>query len=354
MAQYKKIGVLTSGGDAPGMNCAIRAVTRLAVGRGIEVVGIHNGYQGLIEGNTRPLCARDVSLIMNRGGTMLYTSRCDEFKTPQGLRKAADFCQANGIDGIVAIGGDGTFRGAADLTEYGIPCIGVPGTIDNDIVATDSTIGYDTAMNTVVELVDKIRDTCESHARCNVVEVMGREAGDIAIHSALATGATAVAIKEYHFNEEALFEKMITAKKNGKRNFIVVVSEGCGSYFAGSLAEQIENNTGIKSNYARFAHIQRGGSPSLADRVLATRMGVAAVELLLEGKARQVIALRGQEIISLDIFLSQMMDRYSKKKLTDSELDKEPPEIAKAVRDRVEQLRRYKREMYDMVDIMSL
>ncbi|HPE96023.1 MAG TPA: ATP-dependent 6-phosphofructokinase, partial [Bacillota bacterium] len=290
----------------------------------------------------------------NRGGTMLYTSRCEAFKTHEGLQKAADNCRSMNIDGIVTIGGDGTFRGAADLTQYGIPCIGVPGTIDNDVTATDSTIGYDTAMNTVVELVDKIRDTCESHARCNVVEVMGREAGDIAIHTALATGATAVAIKEYHFDEDLLFEKMKIAKLNGKRNFIVVVSEGRGKYFAGWLAEQIENNTGIVSNYARFAHVQRGGSPTLADRVLATRMGAYAVELLVEGVQSKVVALRGQDIVSFDIFLARQMDAYMKGKITSEQLDSICPDSADLIRDRVKGIQAYKKSMYEMVDIMSL
>ena len=202
MHTFRKIGILTSGGDAPGMNAAIRAVTRAALSDGVEVMGIYRGYSGLIDGDIHPLGLRDVSNILNHGGTMLYSDRCPEFKTEEGMQKAIATCKKLGIDGIVAIGGDGTFRGATDLSRRGIPCIGIPGTIDNDITSTDETIGFDTAMNTVVEMVDRLRDTCESHARCNVVEVMGRNAGDITLQSAIATGATAAVIPECPFDKE--------------------------------------------------------------------------------------------------------------------------------------------------------
>ena len=354
MAEFKKIGVLTSGGDAPGMNAAIRAVTRYALYKNIEVVGIYNGYQGLLDSQFKPLTERDVSLIINHGGTMLYTSRCDEFKTDAGLRKAVEICKENEIDGIVTIGGDGTFRGANDLCRYGIPCIGLPGTIDNDIACTDATIGFDTAMNTVIDMVDRMRDTGESHARCNVVEVMGRNAGDIAIHTAIALGAVATAIREYVFDEEYLYEKMITAKKNGKRCFIVIVSEGTGRLFSEALAEQIQTKTGISTNFAKLAHIQRGGSPSLVDRVLATRMGCEAVELLTNGIAGRVVCLQGREIVSVDIKLSQIMDKMLNNKLKNGDLDGISPENIEMMQKRVNERIEYKKNLYDLVDIISL
>ena len=238
MQTFRKIGILTSGGDAPGMNAAIRAVTRAALSNGVEVMGIFRGYSGLIDGDIRPLAVRDVSNIINRGGTMLYSDRCPEFKTPEGIQKAIDTCHRLGIEGIVAIGGDGTFRGATDLTMHGIPCIGIPGTIDNDISSTDETIGFDTALNTVMEMVDRLRDTCESHARCNVVEVMGRNAGDIALRGAIATGATAAIIPEIPFDKEALFAKIRRSKKLGKRNFLVIVSEGMGADYAPHFSQR--------------------------------------------------------------------------------------------------------------------
>lgn len=352
--RYKKIGVLTSGGDAPGMNCAVRAVTRLAIQKGLRVVGIYNGYDGLLKENFKELKERDVSSIMNHGGTMLYTSRSDRFKSAEGLDQAAEICRRHEIDGIVTIGGDGTFRGAADLVEHGVPCIGVPGTIDNDIAVTDATIGFDTAMSTVVELVDKIRDTCESHARCNVVEVMGRRAGDIAISSAIATGATAAVVREFKFDEEVLFEKMRKAKRNGKRNFIIIVSEGKGKHFGEALAEQIEASTGINSNFAKFAHVQRGGSPTLSDRVLATRMGAAAVEELLAGNAKRVIALQNTRIVSIDIAESQLADAIMKHTVTPEMFEKFSPEVVERCKARVEEVEAKKKQLYDLVDIMSL
>ena len=245
MKNFKKIGVLTSGGDAPGMNAAVRAVVRTAINNGVEVVGISRGYSGLISKDVRPLKLRDVSNIINKGGTFLYSDRCPEFKTEAGMARALKTCSEIGIDGIVAIGGDGTFRGATALTAKGIPCVGIPATIDNDISSTDNSIGYDTAMNTVIELVDKLRDTCESHARCNVVEVMGRGAGDIALSTGIASGATAVVIPEFPTSSEDICKKITDSRLLGKRNFIVIVSEGVGSEYAPELAKTIQQTTGV-------------------------------------------------------------------------------------------------------------
>ena len=322
MKTFRRIGVLTSGGDAPGMNAAIRAVTRAALARGVEVMGIYRGYSGLISGDIKPLGLRDVSNCINHGGTMLYSDRCPEFKTKEGMQKAVDTCHRFGIDGIVAIGGDGTFRGATDLTHWGIPCVGLPGTIDNDISSTDETIGFDTAMNTVIEMVDRLRDTCESHARCNVVEVMGRGAGDIALNTAIASGATAVAIPECPFSEEEVIAKMKSSKKLGKRNFIIIVSEGVGHEFGPALTEKIESVTGIETRFARLAHVVRGGTPTLRDRVLSTRMGEFAVDQLLQGRSDLVVCLRNGEIVATDINYALVLDRMYKGKLKDGDLDK--------------------------------
>ena len=321
MNQFKKIGVLTSGGDAPGMNAAIRAVVRTAIANGVEVVGIYKGYSGLIKGDVRPLDIRSVSNTINKGGTMLYSDRCPEFKTEEGMAKAVATCKKFGIDGIVAIGGDGTFRGATDLTAHGIPCVGIPATIDNDISSTDNTIGFDTAMNTVIELVDKLRDTCESHARCNVVEVMGRGAGDIALNTGIASGATASIIPEIPCDTDALCEKIKEARALGKRNFIVIVSEGLGKQFAPDLADKIEAVTGIETKFARLAHIVRGGNPNLKDRVLASEMGVYAVEELLRGNSNIVICERRGSIISVEIRYALILDRMYKGKLMEGDLD---------------------------------
>ncbi len=321
MSKIKKIGVLTSGGDAPGMNAAIRAVVRSAIANGVEVVGIMRGYSGLIDKEIKPLAIRDVSNIINKGGTMLYTDRCPEMLTEEGKQKAIATCRELGIDGLVVIGGDGTFRGATELTLRGVPCVGIPGTIDNDVSSTDNTIGYDTAMNTVIELVDKLRDTCESHARCNVVEVMGRDAGDIALNTAIASGATAVAIPEFEFDEEQLFEKIATSRKLGKRNFIVLISEGLGADYAPALASKIQTKTGVETKFARFAHIVRGGNPTLRDRLLATLMGSYAVDMLLAGKSNIVICERDGKIVDGDITHALKLDRMYKGKLAPGDLD---------------------------------
>lgn len=321
MSTIKRIGVLTSGGDAPGMNAAVRAVCRTALTRGVEVMAIYRGYSGLIEGDIKPMEIRDVSNIINKGGTILYSDRCPEFKYPEVRAKGIENCKKLGIEGIVCIGGDGTFQGATRLTEEGIPCIGIPATIDNDITSTDNTIGFDTAMNTVIELVDKLRDTCESHARCNVVEVMGRGAGDIALNTAIALGASAVVVPEFPYDDNSICKRIRRGKELGKRSFIVIVSEGVGSEYAPALAKKIEAETGVETKFARLAHIVRGGHPTLRDRILASKMGVYAVEELLRGNSNKVICERNGDICSVDINYSHTIDRMYKNKLSEGELD---------------------------------
>lgn len=321
MKDFKRIGVLTSGGDAPGMNAAIRAVVRTALSHEVEVVGIYRGYSGLIDGDIHPLAFRDVSNIINKGGTMLYSDRCPEFKTEEGMAKAVENCRKFNIDGIVAIGGDGTFRGATDLTAHGVPCIGIPGTIDNDVTSTDNTIGYDTAMNTVIDMVDKLRDTCESHARCSVVEVMGRGAGDIALSTGIASGATAVVIPEFSFDADRLVEDINCGRRLGKRNFIVIVSEGVGADVGPALTEKIEKETGVEARFAKLSHIVRGGNPSLRDRVLASTMGAVAVEELLKGNSNLVMCEKLGKIVAVDINYALILDRMYKGKLKDGDLD---------------------------------
>ena len=296
----KRIGVLTSGGDAPGMNAAIRAVVRSALSRGIEVVGIRRGWQGLINGDFVQMDSSSVSRIINRGGTMLYTARSEEFRTREGQEKAYKTCKLLGLDGIVAIGGDGTFRGAQDLSKWGISVVGIPGTIDNDIVCTDYTIGFDTAANTAVECIDKLRDTMQSHERCSVVEVMGRHAGYLALYVGLAVGATAVLVPETAYDFEAhVAEKIRQARLMGKTNFMIVVAEGCVS--AMKVGDQIKNELGLDPRVTILGHIQRGGSPTAKDRVIATRMGYEAVRVLAEGGTNRVIVIHSDQITDLDI-----------------------------------------------------
>ena len=339
---FKKIGVLTSGGDAPGMNAAVRAVTRYALSRGIEVYGIYEGYKGLIEGkgSIKKFSPADVANIIDKGGTMLYSARCVEFKEEEYMQKAVDTCHEFGIDGIVTIGGDGTFRGASDLCKRGIPCIGIPGTIDNDITCTDNSIGYDTAMNTVVKVVDRLRDTCESHARCNVVEVMGRNAGYIALETSIAVGATAVIVGEdATFNEDNIINKIMGCRLAGKRNFIVIVAEGADCN-GEALAKRIQNETGVETKFARLAHIVRGGSPTLADRVLASKMGVAAVDFLLEGKENVFVCERDGEMVATDIQEAIVIDKMYKSTFTPSV--KYPEEALKAYSpERVEEMKEF-------------
>lgn len=330
MSTIKRIGVLTSGGDAPGMNAAVRAVCRTAITRGVEVMAIYRGYSGLIEGDIKPMKIRDVSNTINKGGTILYSDRCPEFKYPEVRAKGIEKCKELGIEGIICIGGDGTFQGATRLTEEGIPCIGIPATIDNDITSTDNTIGFDTAMNTVIELVDKLRDTCESHARCNVVEVMGRGAGDIALNTAIALGASAVVVPEFPYSDESIIKRIKRGKEIGKRSFIVIVSEGVGSEYGPAIAKKIEAETGVETKFARLAHIVRGGNPTLRDRILASKMGVYAVEELLRGNSNKVICERNGDICAVDINYSHTIDRMYKNKLSEGELDAfSPEEIAR-------------------------
>ncbi len=325
MAKFKKIGVLTSGGDAPGMNACIRAVARKALDEGIEVVGIMGGYSGLIHDRIVPLTPRSVSNIVSRGGTVLYSDRCVEFKTEEGMRTAIETCRRHGIDAIVAMGGDGTFRGATDLTNRGIPTIGIPCTIDNDITATDYTIGFDSAMNTALGMIDCLHDTCESHARCNVIEVMGRDCGLIALNTAIASGAVAAVIPELPFDEEAAIARIKAEKAAGKRSFLVVVSEGVftadGGKYGEVLAERIEAETGVETKFARFAHVVRGGDPTLRDRLTATTMGVRAVELLLAGKSNVVVCEIDGEIVIRDINWALIADRTYKNKLKEGDRD---------------------------------
>lgn len=294
------IGVLTSGGDAPGMNAAVRAVVRTAIAMGMKVKGIRRGYNGLIEGDIIDLDVRSVSDIIHRGGTVLYTARSPRFKTEEGMKEAIDNCKKHGIEGIVVIGGDGSYRGARDLSLRGIPCVGVPGTIDNDISSTEYTIGFDTAMNTAMEMVDKIRDTAQSHDRCSVVEVMGRRAGYLALQTGIAVGATAVLVPEVEFKIEDVVEKIKATQKTGKKHFIIVVAEGVGG--VEEIARKIEEETGVESRATVLGHVQRGGNPTVRDRVMATEMGYAAVKLLKDGIGNRVIGWKKGEIVDYDIY----------------------------------------------------
>ena len=295
----KKIGVLTSGGDAPGMNAAVRSVCRAALQRGMEVIGILRGYNGLLSGEVIPMNARTVSGIIQRGGTCLYTARCPEFRTEEGQKKGRDKCQELGLDGIVVIGGDGSFRGAADLSALGVPCIGLPGTIDNDISCTEYTIGYDTAMNTAMEMIDRLKDTAQSHDRCSIVEVMGRNAGYIAVNVGIAVGAEAVITPEKEYDLDAIAKKMQETKKNGKTHFIIVVAEGVGK--TDYITRTIQDMTGIETRATILGHVQRGGSPTLRDRVIATQMGYHAVELLEQGIGNRVVGMKDNKIYDVDI-----------------------------------------------------
>lgn len=351
--KFKKIGVLTSGGDAPGMNAVIKSVTCAAIDHGVEVVGILGGYSGLINDKIRPLTENDVADIISKGGTMLYSDRCDEFKTEEGMQKAIATCKKHNIDGIIAIGGDGTFRGATDLSIRGIPCIGVSGTIDNDITATDITVGYDTAMNTVLALGDRLRDTCDSHARCNVVEVMGRHAGYIAIETGLALNAIGVIINEKPFDKEALFKRILERRAQGQRSFLVIVSEGLGGEFCESLTKEIEAVTGVESRFVRPAHIVRGGIPTLADRSFASKSGYKAVELLLEGVSDVVICSRNEKIVPVEIKFALIVDRMYKGKLKDGDLDNFSKEQIAEMEAICAERRAYFDEMYKVIQAIG-
>ena len=299
-ANIKTIGVLTSGGDAPGMNPAIRAVVRTGIYYGLKVVGIKRGYNGLLNGDMEEMKSRNVSNILQRGGTILQTARCLEFKEKENIEKSVEIAKAFGIDGLVVIGGDGSFRGARELCEAGLPTIAMPGTIDNDIDCSEYTIGYDTCLNTVKDAVDKIKDTTESHERCSVVEVMGRAAGYIAVHAGIACGANVILVPEVEWSfEQDVLRPILEGKARGNRNSIVLVAEGVGGVI--EMAKEIEKTTGIETRATILGHVQRGGSPSARDRVVASEMGCLAVELLLQGKQNRIVCMRDHVITDVDI-----------------------------------------------------
>ncbi len=313
--RIKRIGVLTSGGDSPGMNAAVRAVVRTAVSNGIQCIGIRRGWQGLITSDFVQLDAASVGHIISRGGTMLYTARSKEFMTEEGRQKAVSTCRMLGLDGIVAIGGDGTFRGALALSRLGIPVMGIPATIDNDIGCTNYTIGFDTACNTAIDCIDKLRDTMQSHERCSVVEVMGRNAGFLALYVGIAVGATAVLVPERELDfQRDVIERIRSARLAGSTHFMIVVAEGVGS--AVEIGKQIREAIGIEPRVTVLGHIQRGGTPNARDRETATRMGYFAVKALLEGRGNAIIATRGGDMVetpieeALEMKRHLQMDRY--------------------------------------------
>jgi 6-phosphofructokinase 1 len=298
--KVKRIGVLTSGGDAPGMNAAIRAVARTCDYMDIECIGIRRGYNGLINGDVVELDDKSVNGLITRGGTILYTARSPEFMTEEGQLKAAQTCKYLGLEGLVAIGGDGTFRGLLDLHKCGVSVIGIPGSIDNDVACTDYSIGFDTACNTAIESIDRLRDTMQSHERCSVVEVMGRKAGHIALYVGIAAGATAVLVPENELDiERDVIEKIRCARLSGRTHFMIIVAEGVGS--AVDIAGQIKESTGLDPRVTVLGHVQRGGSPSARDRVTASRMGYYAVKILSEGKTNRVVVTKGGDITDMDI-----------------------------------------------------
>lgn len=296
----KQIGVLTSGGDAPGMNAAIRAVVRAGLAKSLRVTGVRRGYSGLMQGDFIDMNLRSVSDIVHHGGTILGTARSVEFRTDEGQYKAIGICREAGLDGLVVIGGDGSFAGARKLSLKGMPCIGIPGSIDNDISSSDYTIGFDSALNTVAIMVDRLRDTMESHDRCSVVEVMGNHCGDIALHAGLACGASAILVPEQPFDlENDIIPRLKAMQKSGKRDFIVMVSEGVGK--TQEIADTIQKLTGIETRATVLGHVQRGGNPTVRDRVIASQMGYHAVELLAQGIGNRVIVMRDAKIVDLDI-----------------------------------------------------
>ena len=309
----KRIGVLTSGGDTPGMNCAIRSVFKTGVAMGMQVMGIYHGYKGLIEGRVDYLTHEDVENKMHKGGTVLRTARSAEFMTEAGLEKAISVLHAYGIEGLVVIGGDGSFKGACALADLGIPVIGIPGTIDLDIACTDYTIGFDTAANTAMEAIDRIRDTSSSHERCSIVEVMGRSAGYIALYCGVATGAEDILMPEsFDGDEEAIIHSVMNGRKSGKKHHLIINAEGVGHSEA--LAKKIEAATGIESRATILGYLQRGGSPSVRDRIMATRMGVKAVELIAAGSLNRVVAFKNDDIVDFEIHEALDM----KKNISDS------------------------------------
>ena len=307
--EIQTIGVLTSGGDAPGMNAAIRAVVRQAISKGKKVKGIRRGYTGLIAEDIVDMEAKDVSDIIQRGGTILQTARCPEFRTEEGQKLGAEMCRKHGIEGIIVIGGDGSFRGAQKLAAQGINTIGIPGTIDLDISCTDYTIGFDTAVNTAMEAIDKIRDTASSHERCSIIEVMGRDAGYIALWCGLANGAEQVMIPEkYDFDEQKIVNNIIANRKRGKRHYIIINAEGIGH--STSLARRIEAATGMETRATILGHMQRGGSPTCKDRVYASTMGAYAVDLLCEGKSNRIVAYKDGKFVDYDVDEALAMEKH--------------------------------------------
>ncbi|PIH04362.1 6-phosphofructokinase [Clostridium combesii] len=311
----RTIAVLTSGGDAPGMNAAIRAVVRTGLEKGLKVMGIQRGYNGLINGEIFEMDTHSVSDIIQRGGTILRTARCEEFRTEQGREKAAKILKAFGIDGLVVIGGDGSFHGAQLLSKLGINTVGLPGTIDNDLAYTDYTIGFDTSINTVLDAINKLRDTSTSHERVSVVEVMGRNCGDIALYTGVAGGAESIIIPEKEYNADKLCKQILQGKLKGKMHNLVLLAEGVGG--ANELAKYIEEVTGIETRSTILGHIQRGGSPTCMDRILASRMAYKAVELLIGGKSSRVVGIKNGKIIDMDIDEALAVERSFDQELYD-------------------------------------
>ena len=307
--KLKKIGVLTSGGDAPGMNAAIRAVVRGGISQGMKVMGIYQGYKGLLEEEIAELTARDVSDTISRGGTILFTARSREFREEEYQKQAAEICRKHGIEGLVVIGGDGSFAGAQKLSHFGINTIGVPGTIDLDIACTEYTIGFDTAVNTALEAIDKVRDTSTSHERCSIIEVMGRNAGYIALWCGIGTGAEDILLPEsYDYDEQKLINHIIENRKRGKKRHIIVNAEGIGH--SSSMARRIEAATGIECRATILGHMQRGGSPTARDRMAASIMGAIAADLLAEGKTNRVVAMRDGKYVDIDIDEALSMQKH--------------------------------------------
>ena len=309
MSKIKRIGVLTSGGDAPGMNAAVRAVVRTSLANGVECVGIRRGWQGLITSDFVPLTRESVGHILSRGGTMLYTARSEDFMTEKGRQKAVATCKMLGLDGIVAIGGDGTFRGALELSRLGVPVVGVPATIDNDVGCTNYTIGFDTACNTAIECIDRLRDTMQSHERCSVVEVMGRNAGFLALYVGISVGATAVLVPEHETDfQKDVVERIQDSRLAGNTHFMIVVAEGAGS--AVDIGKQIHDALGMEPRVTVLGHIQRGGSPNARDRETATRMGYYAVNAMVEGRGNCIIGTQEGGIVEIPIEEALTMKKH--------------------------------------------
>lgn len=300
----KRIGVLTSGGDAPGMNAAIRAVVRASIDNNVEPVGIYEGYQGLIDGKLKTMNLSSVADIIHRGGTMLRSSRSNEFKTEPGIKRAVNVLEVFNIDGLVVIGGDGSLRGAKKLSELGIPTVGVPCTIDNDLGYTDYTVGFNTAVETVVDAVSKLRDTSTSHGRANIAEVMGRKCGDIALYAGLAAGAESIIVPEVEYNISDVAKKMMNGRNRGKRHHIILLAEGIGDAY--DICEELTEKTGIDTRVTILGHIQRGGSPSAYDRILGGQLGKKAVDVLLKGESSRAVGMKNNKIVDMD--LSEALD----------------------------------------------